>query len=279
MNNHLKTYQETRIILDHERYLDAAMDIYPPNHLLVYIRRGQLVVSQHGNPTIYLAGEIVMLKKFTPFHIQKICDPDEEKFSSLVFSFHEDLVQEALLHLAHEIVGESSAEPGVFSIQPNALLLHFIDSLKLICAEEWEVDQNLARLKTYEALVGILKTNPDLLSAFRDFAQPHQADLFAYMNRHFLEKKKLAEFARESGRSLSTFKKDFQQVFGSSPAQWLKRKRLHHAHQLLRTTNRKPSEIYLACGFEDLAHFSRSFKQQFGINPSEMRENGVSVMI
>lgn len=30
------------------------------------------------------------------------------------------------------------------------------------------------------------------------------------------------------------------------------------------------SDIYIELGFEDLAHFSRSFKKYFGKNPSEV---------
>ena len=88
------------------------------------------------------------------------------------------------------------------------------------------------------------------------------------MNFHYLENKKLVDFAKESGRSISVFKKDFQSIYDTTPAKWLKSKRLDYAHKLLTNTNRKASEIYLECGFEDLAHFSKSFKSQFQINPS-----------
>ncbi len=31
----------------------------------------------------------------------------------------------------------------------------------------------------------------------------------------------------------------------------------------------KPSKVYLESGFEDLAHFSKAFKKQFSITPSD----------
>ncbi|WP_310588036.1 helix-turn-helix domain-containing protein [Runella sp. SP2] len=33
-------------------------------------------------------------------------------------------------------------------------------------------------------------------------------------------------------------------------------------------SNKKPSEIYLDLGFEDLSHFSFAFEKQFGVAPS-----------
>ena len=93
------------------------------------------------------------------------------------------------------------------------------------------------------------------------------------MNFHYLENKPLTEFAKQSGRSISTFKKDFQAIFNTTPAKWLKNKRLEHAYSLLSTTQRKASEVYIDSGFEDLAHFSKSFKSRFGINPSEFKKS------
>ena len=46
--------------------------------------------------------------------------------------------------------------------------------------------------------------------------------------------------------------------------------------RLLTFTNKTPSVVYLEVGFEDLAHFSRSFKQEFGINPSAVEKKVVA---
>jgi AraC-like DNA-binding protein len=32
----------------------------------------------------------------------------------------------------------------------------------------------------------------------------------------------------------------------------------------------KPSDVYLEVGFENLSHFSNSFRQQFGYSPSSL---------
>lgn len=81
----------------------------------------------------------------------------------------------------------------------------------------------------------------------------------------------LETFARQSGRSLSTFNRDFKMIFGETPHRWIRKKRLEKARELLTTTTKKVSEVYLEVGFEDLAHFSKSFKKEFGVNPSEVK--------
>ncbi|WP_420152907.1 helix-turn-helix domain-containing protein, partial [Siphonobacter sp.] len=71
-----------------------------------------------------------------------------------------------------------------------------------------------------------------------------------------------------SGRSLATFKRDFEKIFHLSPHRWLLNKRLQDAYFLIKEKGRKPSEVYLEVGFEDLSHFSFAFKKAFGQPPS-----------
>jgi AraC family transcriptional regulator, exoenzyme S synthesis regulatory protein ExsA len=39
---------------------------------------------------------------------------------------------------------------------------------------------------------------------------------------------------------------------------------------LIVSKNKKPSEIYLELGFEDLSHFSHAFKNLFNLSPKEL---------
>ncbi|MEM1137756.1 MAG: AraC family transcriptional regulator, partial [Bacteroidota bacterium] len=106
---------------------------------------------------------------------------------------------------------------------------------------------------------------------FFEFTYPLKADLVKTMENNFTKNISQAEFAYLSGRSLAAFKRDFKKVFSESPGKWLKKKRLSLAHHLLKNTNKRPSVIYLEVGFEDYAHFSKSFKSSFGYSPSEVK--------
>lgn len=78
----------------------------------------------------------------------------------------------------------------------------------------------------------------------------------------------IKEFARLSGRSISTFKRDFQKVFTATPERWMKERRLEKAHYLIKEKKLKPGEVYLRVGFENMSHFSTEFKAYYGFNPS-----------
>ena len=272
MNNQLITYNNNRIILSHERRNKAVIDIYPSQHLLTFIREGILKVKQGKEVQCFSKGEFVLLKKYTQATITKTWCRGGIKFSSIVFSFQEDLVQEVLAQLNMESkVNIKKPFDNIVGIVSNPVLDQFIQSLHLFFEKGIEMDNQLVKLKTTEAIIGMVRTNEELAYQLQNFSIKSKADLHQYMNFHYLENKKLVNFAKESGRSISVFKKDFQSIYNTTPAKWLKNKRLEHAYKLLTTTNRKASEIYLECGFEDLAHFSKSFKRKFQINPSQIK--------
>jgi AraC-like DNA-binding protein len=77
----------------------------------------------------------------------------------------------------------------------------------------------------------------------------------------------MSELARLSGRSLSAFKRDFEEHFRMSPGQWIRRKRLEHAHLLLRNTEKNVSEVSMEIGYESVSHFIKAYKLQYGFTP------------
>jgi AraC-like DNA-binding protein len=95
-------------------------------------------------------------------------------------------------------------------------------------------------------------------------------NLVEFMEANFLFNLPLATFSYLTGRSLTTFKRDFRKAFQLSPQRWLTQKRLALAHYQLAEKSRKPVELYLEVGFENLAHFSFAFKKQFGYPPSAL---------
>ena len=61
----------------------------------------------------------------------------------------------------------------------------------------------------------------------------------------------LQYFAYLTGRSTSTFKRDFGKIFHTTPGKWLTQKKLEAAHLILKEKKMKPTEVYLEAGFND----------------------------
>lgn len=84
----------------------------------------------------------------------------------------------------------------------------------------------------------------------------------------------LDEYARLSGRSLSTFRRDFKEIYGAPPGRWLTQRRLDFGRYLLEKTDKSVTEVVLDCGFKNTSHFSRAFKKTYGHPPLQHNKNG-----
>jgi AraC-like DNA-binding protein len=77
--------------------------------------------------------------------------------------------------------------------------------------------------------------------------------------------------AHLTNNSLTSFKRKFKDFYKSSPAVYIKAKRLEKAVDLLKYSDQSISDISFNCAFNDIAYFSNSFKQKYGSTPSNFR--------
>ena len=85
------------------------------------------------------------------------------------------------------------------------------------------------------------------------------------------ERHALSDLAGTAGLSPYHFLRVFKGVTGVTPHQWLLRARLREAAHRLVTSRAPVTEIALDVGFEDLSHFIRTFRAEFGVSPSRYR--------
>ena len=156
------------------------------------------------------------------------------------------------------------------SLPDNNLIPKFIESLTPYYNEQGQIDKMFFDLKREELLTILLHLRPELSGAFFDFGIPQKINLEEFMNRNYRFNVSLERFAFMTGRSLSTFKRDFKIMFNQTPNRWLLHKRLQEAYFLIVQNNNKSSDIYLDLGFEALSHFSYAFKKKFGLTPTEL---------
>lgn len=150
----------------------------------------------------------------------------------------------------------------------NDYFSSFIDSLSPYLKNDMGLNSRIIPLKVRELVMILLQTNPALGQLLFDFTEPGKIDLEAFMNEHYRYNVDLSRFAFLTGRSLSTFKRDFQKLFQVTPNRWLVQRRLEEAHYLIKDKQKKPADIYLDLGFEDLSHFSFAYKKAFGSAPT-----------
>jgi len=77
-------------------------------------------------------------------------------------------------------------------------------------------------------------------------------------------------FREEMGMSKTHFYRKLQEVTQQSPGQYIRSQRLQEAKRLLEAGSGNVSEIAYEVGFNNLSYFSRCFRNEFGVLPSEV---------
>ena len=95
--------------------------------------------------------------------------------------------------------------------------------------------------------------------------------VFEYIEANLDVNVRLDTLAREVGVSAFHFSRLFRQSTGSSPHQYLLRRRLDRAKTLLRQPDVSLAEVSASTGFADQSHFTKVFRQFTGVTPSEYR--------
>lgn len=92
------------------------------------------------------------------------------------------------------------------------------------------------------------------------------------VEQHFKTKHTVAEYADLLHKSPKTISNLFTRLGTKTPLQLIQERKMLEARRMLRYTEMPVKEIAYELGYEDLQTFSRFFKVQEGVSPSEFRE-------
>ncbi len=103
-------------------------------------------------------------------------------------------------------------------------------------------------------------------------SQPKLAEAVAFMEANIEELISLDEIASHVGLSRRQLERLFQKYLHCVPTRYYMRLRLMHARQLLLQTSMPIVEIAFASGFVSTPHFSKCYREFFGIPPRDERK-------
>ena len=88
------------------------------------------------------------------------------------------------------------------------------------------------------------------------------------IDRQYAEPLDVPALAREANASVGHFIRSFKRAFGETPHQYLLRRRIERAKDLLRSTELPVTQVSLEVGFQSLGSFSTAFHNLVGATPS-----------
>jgi AraC-like DNA-binding protein len=243
-------------------------DIAFEQHMLVWFISGETKIVQADATFIFKKGDIFLIPRNQLATILNY-PKDGQPHKTVVMHLSASRLRDFYANI--DIKPKTSVSQKIRSYNDHPLLESCLASL-VPYFEMKDLPENIASLKITEA-ISILRTiDKEIDDVLANFEEPGKLDLIGYMEKNFMFNMPMEKFGYLTGRSLTTFKRDFKKTFNTTPQKWLTQKRLELAHYEFVEKKKKPVDVCYEVGFENLSHFSYAFKKQFGYSPTELIE-------
>jgi len=252
----------------------------------LYTHFNKFIFVLEGNKMIHHSGKSWMLSTETAVFFRKTAYAQERfkdiEWEVLCFYCPDNYLRQVFLEYRQYLPLKnipSASNEMLFEINVNAITRAFFYSIVPYFKEYPKPSENLLEMKFKELLFSILSNpaNTNLLAYVNSITDKIKPPLCEIMEANFTFNLSLAEFSRISQRSLASFKREFTEVYKTTPGKWLSQKRLDYAKQLLDTSPKNVNEIAYETGFESSTHFSRVFKEKFGLAPLQYRKQSLTM--
>lgn len=258
-------YAEILLSCIEEKYFKD--EIVLEHHSFARIISGEMKVIQSDKAYTFSAGDTLLFPCNQLSTLIK--NPkDGQPYKAVVIFFSPKRLKEFYWNNPIQQTERNTHKIKTFEKHP--MLESFFASLIPYFDLESELPEKIVSIKIQEALTIIRSIDNNIDNLLADFSEPYKINLIDFMEKNYMHNFTMEKFGYLTGRSLTTFKRDFKKNFNTTPQKWIIQKRLELAHYQLSEKGQKPIEVYLETGFENLSHFSFAFKKHFGYAPTNL---------
>ena len=248
---------------------------YTQDGILLLVTSGTLQL-RYGNETFELMeGQLGLLRKNILLECNMPLSSSDDTLEYFQFTIKYDLVKEFTKLIVLPQFPQEDLSPVVTALG-NENWLTYLHSLESYLALPSEPEPAFVRLKMLELLFYIFTTDKRMFVQLMDLREHYRTNITTIVEENIMNSLSVDQLAKLSGRSRSSFRRDFMAIYNMPPSQWIRLKRLEKAKELLLATTMSVTDICYTLGFEHIAHFSKLFKSHFGFPPSDYKINCVA---
>jgi AraC family transcriptional regulator, exoenzyme S synthesis regulatory protein ExsA len=229
-----------------------------------------------ANQQIITGGQDALLLRCGTY-IDDVMPADANEAAAVIVHFWPQLLKTIFKNEFPSTIRNDGNIPAVHSmnLKQDEWLRKYVDSLLFYFENPELAHEELLLLKMKELILLLSKTQKrhTLSQVFHYLFTPAEFHFKQLIDANIYANLSLKELAALSRRSLSSFKRDFQKYYHTNPADYIRKRKLKKAVHLLETTNMRIKEIVIECGFNNLSHFTRLFRKEYQLPPSEFRLN------
>ncbi|MFA4870427.1 MAG: AraC family transcriptional regulator [Pedobacter sp.] len=261
-----KINKYAEIVFTCNEAVQHSTELIAEEHAIVRVLSGELKVVQAHQIYVFGADETHLLPRNRPARLIK-SEKDGNPYKAIVIKLTNDVLR-AFYEDKNREVSLNSKTYTIIPLPKSLLLDSLFASMLPYFDLNYKLPADLSKIKIQEAITVLRSVNKDIDNILSDFSEPHKINIAAFMEKNYMYNMPMEKFAYLTGRSLSTYKRDFKKAFNTTPQKWLTAKRLELAHYQLTEKHKKPIDVFYEVGFENLSHFSNAFKKHYGHPPT-----------
>ena len=212
--------------------------------------------------------QFLLMKSGHCLMTEKLSNVAEYYRSVLFFFSNEDVLK--FIRKFELSPSDSDTFYSTYSFNYDSFIKRFVDSLLDISKLSKSIQKNILDAKFNEIMLYLIEfKGVNFLYSLISNSDNQNQKFLQIIESNKLNKLTIKELSFLSNMSVSTFKREFEKYFHSSPSKWFQEKRLEHAAFLLKNKSKRPSDIFEGIGYETLSNFIQAFKVKFGVTPKQ----------
>ena len=233
------------------------------DYQLLYVASGKTVFYFNGEPKEVAAGHMVLFQPKQEQHYEYFAvDRPEVYWVHFTGSDVRNILKHYDIPLDRHVIYSGSSATYAYLFKE---MIHELQTCRTGFEELLDMSLRQIFLLVQRSWEERKPTVSSYLQEEIDYARK-------YFNEHYNEDISIEEYAQSRGMSVSWFLRNFKQMTMKSPMQYILTIRINNAVSLLETTDYNVTEISTIIGYDNPLYFSRIFKKQKGVSPSDYRK-------
>lgn len=253
--------------------VDKQLQLFSHYNEIMFTLDGGRIMRHNGKSWTLTKHSCILTRKTA--YLQELPEAMEWKVLAFYFrdSFFRQVIKEYHQYLPMKNLPAPPADM-LMEIHINETTRAFFYSIIPYFTQKLPTPEGLLELKFKELLFNIFldPANVNILAYANSILNITKTPVWEVMEKNYMFNLSVNQFARMANQSVSVFKKDFYQHYQTTPGRWLLQKRLNLAKFFLDESEKSISEVAFNSGFENLSHFSRVFKEEYGVSPTKYKK-------
>ncbi len=253
-------------------------NLMPNEACFLYILKGEYD-SISETESLRIEAEESLLMKCGNYTCNMLPSKSSDEYQALAIHFFPEILLKVYENKLPDFL--KNTEPSALSmskLNSDILIRKYIEGILFYFENPNLVNEEILILKLKEIILLLNQTTsaPAIRTILSNLFNPTTYSFREVIESHYYSNITLDQLAQLTNLSLSTFKRVFKKTYNTSPASYLRDKKLEKSLELLGSTDLRTTDIAYDCGFTDVSHYSKTFKLRYGLSPTVYKMTHIS---